>query len=190
MTVNGGAAGAGGETVVDTDGAAGEGTRAVEAREEATAGTDGCADSGVELPADGALLPRPLTSAVPAAREVSPTLETTPSWCLPRVPDFTAGDPAPALPVEPDTEVLAPPDADVLDSGEPPDGAEPPDAVDPPDVGAVPVVSDVVAGAGFSCCSSVWPEPVSAKATIGLHAIAEPTPSATANAPIRPMFAA
>jgi hypothetical protein len=110
-------------------------------------------------------------------------------------------------PVEPDTEVLAPPDADTAPDGEDPPDVEPPDNEPPDDVpvGEPEELDDpVVDGEDPDDEDPAVdedeldeleppepPEPLgSAKATTGTDAIAAPTPNATASAPTRPMYRA
>jgi hypothetical protein len=209
----------------DTDGAATGATAPVEPPEStAAAGRNPDTEFGV-VPIDGAPPPLELPAvsallALIAPDEVPPEIEAAPKC---RLPDVRAEEPAgvdptarplvdptgeapdsvpPDAPVEPGADVLAPPEADTLDVGDPPDDVDPPDGAGVP-AGAV-VPADPVVVEELSDADDAADEPlsvpvdddepldpaepvVSAKANPGVDAIAAPTPSATASPATRPM---
>ncbi|HZQ33450.1 MAG TPA: hypothetical protein VFB19_17190 [Mycobacterium sp.] len=156
-------------------------------------------------------------SEEPVGEEAEPMLFGDPDDKAPDPDEMLVGS-EPLTPlVEPDTDVLAPPDADTLDD-DPPDDDDPLDVVDPPDADDVPdnpddaeppeAVAppdgedelDVPAGNADEPADEdelddeeplAPAEPVvSAKATAGVEATAPPTPNATASAATRPMYRA
>ena len=133
--------------------------------------------------------------ALPPVGVLVPELDDAP-------PDPFGG--VPVVPVaEPDTAVLAPPEADTPLGGVEPEGPDPPGVEEPPDVPVGEPELDDTECAGDDVpagdpaddedeLDELEPlelaEPVgSAKATIGTDAIAAPTPRAIASAPTRPI---